>query len=171
VSEPAGAARRSRKTLVLGVGNVLMGDEGVGVAVAHELSKLPLDEDVEVLDGGTGGFHLLASFDEVEHLVLVDAALDDRPVGTVRATRPRFLRDFPRALSAHEIGLRDLIETATLLGRMPPTALVTVSVAPPREVSMELSKEVAAAVPAAVAEVRRILETRDSASEPPVRFR
>jgi hydrogenase maturation protease len=141
-----------------------MGDEGVGVVAANELAKLRLGDGVEVLDGGTGGFHLLPSFENVDRLVLVDASLDGLPPGTVRSIRPRFLADFPRALSAHEIGLRDLIESATLLGRMPPTDLVTVSVAPPSEVSLELSPAVAAAVPEVVAAVRSLLdrEPRDA---------
>jgi len=136
-----------------------MGDEGIGVAAARELARLPLGEGIEVLDGGTGGFHLLSAFDGVDRLVLIDASLDDRPEGTVRVVRPRFLEDYPRALSAHEIGLRDLIESATLLGRMPPTELVTVSVAPPREVGLELSPAVSAALPEVIDAVRRLLES------------
>ncbi len=147
-----------------------MGDEGVGVVAARELAKLPLGESVEVLDGGTGGFHLLSSFDGIARLVLIDAALDGRPVGTVRAIRPRFLREFPRALSAHEIGLRDLIETATLLGRMPPTELVTVSVEAPLEVTMELSAPVAAALPGVIEQVRRILDSAWGEESAPIAF-
>ncbi|KAB2960359.1 MAG: hydrogenase maturation protease, partial [Thermoanaerobaculia bacterium] len=144
-------------TLVLGIGNVLMGDEGVGVRAAQRLAEMPLGEDIAVLDGGTGGFHLLSHFDAAERLILIDAALDGFPAGTVRVLRPRFLSDFPRALSAHEIGLRDLLETATLLGKLPPTELVTVSVRPPLELGLTLSPAVAAAVPEVIARVRELL--------------
>ncbi len=142
---------------MLGIGNLLLGDEGVGVVAAQLLSKMKLGADVDVLDGGTGGFHLLSHFDGVGRLILIDAALDGHPPGTVRAIQPRFPSEFPRALSAHEIGLRDLIETATLLGRMPPTDLVTVSVATPLDLETTLSPAVAAALPAVVARVRELL--------------
>jgi hydrogenase maturation protease len=134
-----------------------MGDEGVGVRAAQLLAGAPLGEDVAVLDGGTGGFHLLPHFDAVERLILIDAALDGLAAGTVRVIRPRFLRDFPRALSAHEIGLRDLIETATLLGAMPPTELVTISVQPPLALGLELSPAVEAAVPEVIDRVLDLL--------------
>jgi hydrogenase maturation protease len=133
-----------------------MGDEGVGVRAAQRLAETPLGEHVAVLDGGTGGFHLLSHLDAVERLILIDAALDGFPAGTVRVLRPRFLSEFPRALSAHEIGLRDLLETATLLGRMPPTELVTVSVQPPLALGMELSPAVGAALPEVIERLREL---------------
>jgi hydrogenase maturation protease len=145
------------RTLVLGIGNVLMGDEGVGVTAAHLLAREALGEDVEVLDGGTGGFHLLEYFEAGRRLILIDAALDGLPPGTVRVLRPRYLSEFPRALSAHEIGLRDLLETATLIGRMPPTELVTVSVEPRLEAGTGLSAPVAAALPRVLERVRGLL--------------
>jgi hydrogenase maturation protease len=147
----------ARRTLVLGIGNVLMGDEGVGCAAVRLLAEMPRDAGVSVLDGGTGGFHLLGHLDGVDRLVLVDAADDGHPPGTVGVTRPRFLSDFPRALSAHEIGLRDLLETATLLGRLPPTDLVTISIATPLVVGTELSQKVASALPTVVAAVLQLL--------------
>lgn len=155
------------RTLVLGVGNVLMGDEGAGVAAAGLLAREPLGEAVEVLDGGTGGFHLLSHFDGTGRLILIDAALDGEPAGTVRAIRPRFLADFPRALSAHEIGLRDLLETATLIGTLPPTELVTISVAPPLAAGTGLSAPVAAALPRVVERVRELLAAAPAPPLPP----
>jgi hydrogenase maturation protease len=147
----------SGRVLVLGIGNVLMGDEGVGVTAAHLLARESLGEGVEVLDGGTGGFHLLSCFDGTRRLILIDAALDGRPAGTITVLRPRYLSDFPRALSAHEIGLRDLLETASLIGSLPPTDLVTVSVGLPLVAGTGLSEPVAAALPHVVGRVRELL--------------
>jgi len=134
-----------------------MGDEGVGVEAIRHLAAEDLPDTVEILDGGTGGFHLLAHFDGIDRLILIDAAADGAPAGTVRTLRPRFLTEFPRALTAHEIGLRDLLESATLLGRLPPTELVTVSVETPLATGVGLSPAVAAALPQVVAEVRALL--------------
>src|SRR5690348_7528678 len=61
------------KTLVLGLGNVLMGDEGIGVYVVRELGKRELPPNVECLDGGTGGFTLLEPLENADRIVIIDA--------------------------------------------------------------------------------------------------
>ena len=55
-----------KKILILGIGNILMGDEGVGVHTIKALGEKSLSEDIDMLDGGTGGFHLMAYFQEYE---------------------------------------------------------------------------------------------------------
>ncbi len=120
----------SKTCLVLGIGNLLLSDEGIGVHVIRELQQQELPAEVELLDGGTGGFHLLGFFRDHEILVIIDASLDGKPPGSVTVTQPRFANDFPRVLSSHDIGLRDLIESAALLGELPRMYLITVSIAP-----------------------------------------
>jgi hydrogenase maturation protease len=115
--------------LVLGIGNYLLGDEGVGVHAIHQLEREILPPFVAVVDGGTGGFHLLSYFSDYKTIVMIDATMDGQPVGSVRVIEPRFASDFPRALSAHDIGLRDLIESAVLLGPLPKFYLITISIA------------------------------------------
>jgi len=153
----------TRPVLVLGVGNVLMRDEGMGVHAVRRLERMEFPDGVDLLDGGTGGFSLLSVFDDYEHLVIIDAALDRDAPGTVRVRRPRFASDFPRVLSAHDIGLRDLIESATLLGPLPPITLITVSVALDQSMGIELSPTVEAALPEVIREVRRAIGVPESA--------
>lgn len=117
-----------KSALVLGIGNYLMGDEGVGVHAARRLELEQLPEGVELVDGGTGGFHLLSFFHEYDPIILIDATMDGRPPGTVRLLKPKFASDFPRSLGAHDIGLRDLIESAVLTRDLPRIFLVTVSI-------------------------------------------
>ena len=95
---------KEKKTLVLGLGNVLMGDEGVGVHVVRALEKHTLPEHVECLDGGTGGFILLEPLESAGRIVLIDAAADGNPLGTVTRTTPQFSRDYPPTLTAHDVG-------------------------------------------------------------------
>ena len=97
------------KTLILGVGNLLLKDEGVGIHVIHALEKETLPSGVHLIDGGTGGFHLIAWLEEYDRIVMIDATLDNNPPGTVRQLKPRYASDFPPLMSAHEIGLRDMI--------------------------------------------------------------
>jgi len=135
-------------TLVLGIGNLLMGDEGVGVAVVRELEKTaPLAENVRVLDGGTGSFLLLEPMQAASKIILIDATIDGGKTGKVRRLRPRFSKDYPRTLTAHDIGLKDLLDTFYLLGGAPDVTLFAVSIAPLREMTTELSPELAPAVP------------------------
>lgn len=133
--------------LILGIGNVLLGDEGVGVHVVRELEKLKLPEHVSVLDGGTGGFHLLSIFEQNKKMILIDATLDGNKPGTVNLLKPKYSKDFPKTLSSHDIGLKDLIESSALLGFMPEIALITVSISDNQPVLMELSEEVRKSVP------------------------
>jgi hydrogenase maturation protease len=93
--------------------------------------------------------------------------MDGGSPGTVRVLRPRFASDFPRALSAHDIGLRDLIESAILTGKLPDIHLVTVSIGDLNDMKTELSPEVGAAIPSVVAAVRGIL--KDLLAESPAK--
>src|SRR5512138_2488523 len=113
--------------LVLGIGNVLLGDEGVGVHAVRMLEKKPFPEHVCFLDGGTGGFHLLSLLQQYKKIIMIDATLDGRQPGKVGLLRPKYAKDFPQTLSAHDIGLRDLVNSSALLGFYPDIYLVTVS--------------------------------------------
>lgn len=130
------------KVLVLGIGNVLMGDEGVGVHAIRYLQTKPLPKSVELLDGGTGGFHLLSLFEQYNPLVIIDATMDGTSPGTIRVIEPRFASDFPRTLSAHDIGLRDMVEAANLLGHLPKIFLIIVSIEKIQPMSDTLSTEI-----------------------------
>jgi len=143
--------------LVLGIGNLLMNDEGVGIHVVTRLEKEGGVPGAELMDGGTGGFHLLGHIQSYKKVIIVDASLDDFPPGHIRLLRPRFAKDFPRQLSAHEIGLKDLIDSACLLGDVPEFYLIAISVKNFQEMGMELSTEVEEAVPEAMKKVRELV--------------
>ena len=143
--------------LVLGIGNLLMNDEGVGIHVVTRLEKEGGVPGAELMDGGTGGFHLLGHIQSYKKVIIVDASLDDFPPGHIRLLRPRFAKDFPRQLSAHEIGLKDLIDSACLLGDVPEFYLIAISVKNFQDMGMELSTEVEVAVPEAMKKVRELV--------------
>ncbi len=145
------------KTLILGVGNLLLKDEGIGIHVVRALEKETLPPEVSLLDGGTGGLHLIGWLTGYDRIILVDATLDERPPGTVRLIRPRFAADYPPLMSAHEIGLRDMIEAMLLCGDLPEVQLIVVSAADLHEVDMKLSPAVEAAVPEVIRLIRSLL--------------
>ena len=96
------------------------------------------------------------------------SATDSKPVGTVSFIRPRYASDFPTTLTAHDIGLKDLLESAALLGDLPEVDLITISIGDLGLMTMELSPEVAAALPQIETLVRRCLEKTDFPSDEPI---
>jgi len=146
------------KPLVLGVGNLLLGDEGIGVLVAQKLAETGLAAKADIVDGGTGGFQLLSPLQEHARVIMIDAAADGRPPGTITLLKPRFASDFPRSLSAHDIGLRDLVESASLLGDLPRIDLVTISIERVPAMGLDLSEPVREALPRVAEIVRRLVE-------------
>lgn len=138
---------RTSDTLILGVGNYLMGDEGLGVHVARQLKEEIPSGLADVLDGGTAGFQLMEYIESYPRVILIDATLDGKPAGTIQLIRPKFASDFPKAMSTHEIGLKDLVESLTLLDRLPDVFLFVVSIHTIQPLSVELSPEVIATLP------------------------
>jgi hydrogenase maturation protease len=143
----------SGTTLVLGLGNVLMGDEGVGVHVVRAVEKHALPANVDCLDGGTGGFTLLEPLQEAGRIILIDAAADGNPIGTVTRTTPRFSRDYPPTLTAHDIGVKDLLDVFYIQGGGPDVILYAITIDPRQPISMELSEVIAKAAELAVSEI------------------
>ena len=145
---------KGTKTLVLGLGNILMGDEGVGVHVLRALEKHPLPPGVECLDGGTGGFILLEPMQSADRIVMIDAAADGNPVGTVTRTVPRFSRDYPPTLTAHDVGIKDLLDLFHMLedeGRE--VTLYAITIDPHQPISLSLSPEIASAADVAIYQI------------------
>lgn len=156
VGEPAADVSPScpdATVLVLGIGNVLMGDEGVGVHVLRALELAPPIPGVRLLDGGTGGVNLLTEFDGIAAVLLVDATYDGRPAGTLTHLRPARIAELPRGLGAHDFGLKDLFAAAALLGHAPELHLYTLSIDGIRPMCTQLSPALAASVPPAAREI------------------
>jgi hydrogenase maturation protease len=143
--------------LVLGIGNILLNDEGVGIHVVSRLQQEGLS-GADVMDGGTGGFHLLGFIQSYRNVIIIDASLDEFPAGHVRVLHPRYAKDFPHQLSAHEIGLRDLLDAAFLLGNMPKIHLIAISIKDFQEMGLELTPDVEMAIPDAINHVKDLVQ-------------
>lgn len=150
----------SNKILILGIGNYLMGDEGIGVHVIKSLDARSFPKNVTLLDGGTGGFHLLSYFQEYPKIIMIDATMDGSPAGTIKIITPKFASDFPSALSAHDIGLKDMIESMHLLGNMPKIYLITVSIKEIKSMVMELSDYVKKAIPEVTEKINELIRIK-----------
>jgi hydrogenase maturation protease len=111
------------KTLILGLGNTLLGDEGVGVKTAGYLQDRQLvPESVQILDGGTLSFILAGPIEDADNLIVIDAAQLDGAPGTIRlyegGAMDRLVMQ-NRHNSVHEVSLSDLLFIARLSGRLP----------------------------------------------------
>jgi len=137
------------KILILGIGNLLMGDEGIGIHIVRYLEKNYNWENVDILDGGTGGFHLMGYFQSYPMVILIDATIDGQTAGSIKLLKPKYSSDYPPTLTAHDIGLKDLLDSLYLLNSQPEIWLYTVSIQKLDKVTMELSPEIEASIPAA----------------------
>jgi hydrogenase maturation protease len=124
-----------------------MGDEGIGVHTIRYLEKNLQGNQAELVDGGTGGFHLLEYFQKYSKIIMIDATIDGQPPGTIQLLKPKFSSDYPPTLTAHDIGLKDLLDALFLLKQQPEIWLFTVSIARLDRLSIELSPELEKALP------------------------
>ena len=150
---------KSRCVLVMGVGNYLMGDEGIGVHVVQEMAKMELPDSLDLLDGGTGGLLLLSSFEAYPAVIFIDATMDGKDTGTVSIIKPKFASDFPQALSVHDVGLKDMIESVYLMDHVPEIHLITISIKEIKPMTIELSKPVRNAIPRVMQSVLKMYES------------
>jgi hydrogenase maturation protease len=146
------------ETLVLGLGNILLGDEGVGVRVIERLlEQVELPEGVRALDGGTLGLDLLPYLEDAARLLVVDAAQARKPAGTLVRLTGKEIPIFLDAskVSPHQEGLQDLLAVAALKGYLPEEVVFLGVQVGSLGVSLELSPAVAAQVDPVV---ERVLE-------------
>ncbi len=145
--------------LILGLGNILMRDEGVGVKVVEYLQGKPLPDYVTILDGGTGGFHLLSIIQSYKRVIIIDATIGGEIQEEIKVLKPRFASDFPKTLTSHDIGLKDLIESAELLGELPEISLITINIQECKSVGIGISSELEKKFPEIYKTIQRILKT------------
>ncbi len=149
------------RVAVLGLGNVLMGDDALGPYAVRLLeARYELPERVPVLDIGTPGLDLVPYFEEADALVLVDTVRSEAPPGTLRLyRRDKILKHPPRPrVSPHDLGLKETLLSLELAGRGPREVLL-VGVVPERTgPGVGMSAPVRAALPAVHAEILRELE-------------
>ena len=143
------------RIVVLGVGNTIMSDEGIGVRCVERLEATgALPAGVVTVDGGTSTNELLGDLENLDLLVIVDAIVSKGPPGTlVRLEGDAIPQAFSNKMSPHQTGINDLLATLTFVDRAP-ARVILLGVTPKRiELGMELSPEVEAVLPELCARV------------------
>ena len=147
------------KTLVIGLGNPIMADDGLGIAALQRLRDVRLPASVRLVDGGTWGMNLLPLIEEADEVLLIDAIDRGEPPGSLIVLEqeqvPRWLGI---KLSPHQVGLAEVLALAELRGSLPPR-LVVIGLQPARvEMDSGLSPEVDAQMDQLLAVVLQQLE-------------
>jgi len=149
------------RVLILGIGNILLRDEGVGVHVVHELQNRDLPDDVEVIDGGTAGLDILLSQEGLYKLVVIDAIRAGKEPGTIYKTKclaPQFIAGFSAGqsqISLHQLSLLDALSACEKLNCAPKE--VTIIGVEPGQIclGLELSELAKRSIPEVI---RQVLE-------------
>jgi len=155
ISPITSAMDDSTPLLVLGLGNWICTDDGLGVdAVRRLLAEYEPPEGARVLDGGTLGLSLLPELETADQAILIDAVRDDAPVGSfVRLEGDDVAPAVAARLSPHQVGVFDLLEAARWLGRYPRRVVLLGLVPGSIELGLERSPAVQEGLPGLVERV------------------
>ena len=149
----------SKRVLILGVGNILLRDEGIGVHIVNQLQKYDLPSNVEVIDGGTAGLDILLLQEGSYKLVVIDAIRNNKEPGTIYKTKylaPQFIAGFSAGqsqVSLHQFGLVESLAAAEKMN-CAPEEIVVIGVEPGEvNLGLELTEEVARSIPKVIEQV------------------
>lgn len=144
--------------LVLGIGNYLMGDEGVGVQFIKNLDTSVFPQNISFLDGGTGGFTLIPYIENHKNVIIVDATKDGKELGTISLLKPKFSEDFPVSLSGHNFGLKDMVDIMSFQNTMPTIYLFTITIEKMIPMCLDLSPKVNEAIPKLIPKILTLVQ-------------
>jgi hydrogenase maturation protease len=150
---------REGKIVVLGVGNLLLRDEGVGVHLIKRLREMEIDEGVELVEGGTSILDFLTGREDISKLIIVDALkLGGKPGKTYRiCVDESLLRGGKDITSLHQLGVVETLALTKKTGKLPPTVIIGIEpkeVAYGLELSLEIERELEKMVNLILKEVR-----------------
>jgi hydrogenase maturation protease len=149
------SGKEKRRILILGVGNLLLSDEGVGVHIARSLMEIDFPPYVRVVEGGTDGFGLMHILLGADRLILVDAVRGGGPPGSIYRFEIEDCPPFPDTYktSVHQISILEVINLSALIGSPPRTTIIGVE---PKcvEMGMDLSPEIEAKIPRVIELIR-----------------
>lgn len=149
------------RTVVMGAGNILLGDDGIGVHVIRALKESGgLPDGVELIDAGTATLDALPLLDGVERLIIIDAVKGGGPAGAIYRFTPDDISDGPSGrVSLHQISLLDALKSNDLLGHQGCRA--TIIGVEPKDImeSLELSSELEERIPEIIGAVLDLLNS------------
>jgi hydrogenase maturation protease len=143
-----GADAPPRNVLILGVGNLLLTDDGFGVHVINELRNHTLPPNVTLIEAGIVSHQLIPEFHEADLLIFIDAVEAGDTPGSIFRFRPedmQFMSNIKASL--HDMSLIDVLQMTALTGERPETVIIAVQPKDVKTCSMELNDEIRAVIP------------------------
>jgi len=147
------------RIVVLGVGNILLSDEGIGVRAIEKLQHdFDLPPEVVVIDGGTTGMEMLEDLSKADHIIILDAIRGGKaPASIIKLVGDQVPVFFKTKLSPHQIGLSDVLATLAFIGEQP-GGVTVIGVEPVSlETGMTLTPQVEACLPVLMEMVIEVL--------------
>ncbi len=144
-----------KRILVLGIGNILQKDDGIGVHIVNHIAEtgMELPGDVELADGGTAGHDLIPLMQGHDKIIIVDALnVDDRP-GSVYRFTPEHLLERKGAFSLHDVGIKEVIASLRILGEVPEIEIIGIVPEDIGTLDIGISDSVRESIPKAVREI------------------
>jgi len=149
---------KTKKVLVMGVGNTLLQDDGIGVHVTESLKASYSTQDINILDGGTIGLSLLPEIEDADAVIIIDASeIGERP-GSMRIFRNAEIDQqlSGKKRTVHEVAVSDLFSAAAIRGRCPAERALIAIQPGSTELGLEMTADVQAAVPGACEAINSI---------------
>jgi len=156
-----GANAPPRNILILGVGNLLLTDDGFGVHVINALREVPLPPNVTLVEAGIVSHQLIPDFHEADLLIFIDAVEAGDTPGSIFRFKPEDMQFMSQLkVSLHDMSLIDVLHMTALTGERPETVIIAVQPKDVRSCSMELNDEVKTAIPKVIDLVLEELKKR-----------
>ena len=148
------------KLLFLAIGNTLLSDEGLGIALLEEIKKQNWHDDFRYLDGGTLSFTLAPDIENCDYLIVLDAAKLNKAPGTLEVFENTQMDTFIAKgnASVHEVGIADLMDIARLTGHLPKKRALIAIQPENMDWGERLSDAVIQAFPHALEKIKKLLE-------------
>lgn len=109
-----------KNTVVIGIGNILLKDDGVGVYVIRQLENENLSSTIELVDGGTSTLDTLSYFLEYNKIIIVDCLKAGHKPGTIYKINPEDIKNYKKEnLSIHDVQILDVVKMANMMGKFP----------------------------------------------------
>lgn len=150
---------------ILGCGNLLMGNDGVGLKVIEALHKTELNnlKDLDIVDAGVCGLDLLSLFDDARKVIIVDAVLANSPPGSVHRIEGKDLlegAEFYPMVSVHDVTITDVLKIGEQIQSLPEIVLIGIEIgSPATEITQEISSDVLKGVDKAIRIIREELSS------------
>ncbi len=150
-----------KDTAIIGIGNILLKDDGVGVYVVRQLENEELPSTVELVDGGTSTLDTLSYFLEYNKVIVVDCLKSGHKPGTIYKIKPEEIKDYKQEnLSIHDVQILDVVKMANMLAKFPKVVIFGVE---PEEICLdtEMTDNIKNKIPEIIKHIKVELNNKD----------